>query len=455
MGEIVSIQDNDKREKAKFLPNHLDDLSLIEGRSIKKLCEKTDNVSLLVFPDCLGAYGDRIGESTIVDFRGDSVCTGNLMGFVGCNQTMLRIHSRFDTEDNDFFMHYLLEKVLSINLFDFQYSTDFASVFDFILFLFPFFLNKALKQGLYKEYVTYQRNDDRVRGVIDISRHIRLNIPFSGKVAYKSREFTADNDLMELVRHTIEYIRSKEFGAGILSRNEGTKDNIALVVDATPAYEKRERGRVIGRNLRSKIHPFFSEYEPLRRLCLQILRQEEIKYGHDDDTIYGVLFDGAWLWEEYLYTILPHPEFRHPENRKGLSHGFKPFFLSGKGQRYPDFYSDSMILDAKYKRYEGRTFSDISSEDIAQVVSYMHVQKVLLGGFLVPGKGDLYYEEETLRGYGGDMFILGLPIPETATPTPETTLPETENPYDKFCRIMSENEKKFLHKLNEKKSGAL
>ena len=157
MGEIVSIQDNYLREKAEFLPHQLDDLSLIEGRSIKQLCEKTeDDVSLLVFPDCLGAYGDSIDESTIIDFKGDSVCTGNLMGFVGCNKTMLRIHSRFDMGKNDYFMHYMLEKVLSINLFDFQYSTNSDSVFDFVLFLFPFFLNKALKQGLYKQYVMIQ-----------------------------------------------------------------------------------------------------------------------------------------------------------------------------------------------------------------------------------------------------------------------------------------------------------
>ena len=316
MATKVTIQDNARDERLTLSQEQRNDLSLISGRTVKRLCNREDgDVSLLVFPDSLDAYGDSIGDSTIIDIRDDLVSTGNLMGFVGCRQTMLRIRSRFDNDENDYFMHYMLERVFAVNLFDLQYNTDPESVFDFVLFLFPFFLNKAMSQGLYKEYVTRQYNDSRVRGVIDVSRHIRLNLPFTGNIAYKTRELTSDNDLTELIRHTIEYIRTKEFGTGILTRDEETKGNVSLIVDATGCYEKRDRSRIVNRNLRSKIHPYFSEYEPLRRLCLQILRQEEIKYGKDDDTVYGVLFDGAWLWEEYLSTILPHPEFSHPENR--------------------------------------------------------------------------------------------------------------------------------------------
>ena len=439
MSTKVLIKDNAKNIQLSLTPEQQDDLSLISGKTVKKLCSREDQgFSLLVFPDSLDTYGDKIGDSTIIDIRGDVASTGNLMGFVGCRQTMLRIYSRFDNEENDYFMHYMLERVFAVNLFDLPYSTDSESVFDFVLFLFPFFLNRALSQGLYREYVMRHYNDNHIRGAIDIATHIRLNIPFTGNVAYKTREHTVDNDLTELVRHTIEYIRAKDFGAGILSRDEETKENVKMVVEATSGYHKRERSRIISKNLRSKIHPYYSEYEPLRRLCIQILRQEELKYGDDDDTVYGILFDGAWLWEEYLNTVLPHPEFRHPENKKGLSHGFKSLFVSGRGKRYPDFFSDNMILDAKYKKYSGKTLSDVSSEDIAQVISYMYVRECLWGGFLVPGSGKLYSETDILRGYGGKMFILSLPIPE-GSPS-----------YEEFCSAMSQNEAAFKEFLADK-----
>ena len=436
MATKVSIQDNARDKRLALTREQWDDLSLINGRTVKRLCSREDGgASLLVFPDSLDTYGDNIGDSTIIDIRDNAISTGNLMGFVGCRQTMLRIHSRFDADENDFFMHFMLERVFSVNLFDFQYSTDPESVFDFVLFLFPFFLNRAMSQGLYKEYVTRQHNDSRVRGAIDIPRHIRLNIPFSGNVAYRTREHTADNDLMELVRHTIEYIRTKEFSAGILSRDEETKENVSLVIDATGCYEKKERNRIISRNLRSKIHPFFSEYEPLRRLCLQILRQEEIKYGKDDDTVYGVLFDGAWLWEEYLNTLLSGIGFKHPQNKRNRK--AIHLFTQNRGPRYPDFYDDRIVLDAKYKKYEGKSLTDISREDLAQVISYMYVLKLESGGFLVPGGDIVEIKKEFLYGYGGTMYLINMPIPSGA------------DNYDDFCEQMASNEGAFKQAVNQ------
>ncbi len=427
---LVSIPDNAHEKNLSLSEEQWKDLSLIAGRTVKNLCGRDETgISLLVFPDSLDVYGDKIGDSTIINIQDNAISSGNLMGFVGCNETKLRIHSRFDPKENDYFMHYLLGKVFSVNMFDLKYSTDSESVFDFIVFLFPFFLKRALSHGLYKEYVTNRYNDNRVRGAIEVARHIRQNIPFTGNVAYTTREHTSDNNLMELVRHTIEHIRSKEFGAGILSRDEDTKANISLVVDATPTYEKNERARIVSKNLRTKIHPYYSEYEPLRKICIQILRQEEIKYGKDDDTVYGVLFDGAWLWEEYLNTILVNLDFKHPENKLGL--GAIHLFQPKRSPRYPDFYNDTMVLDAKYKRYSEGGVSEIGREDLAQVISYMFIKELPCGGFLVPGGEKVHVESETLNGYGGKMYLLNLPIPQDA---------ET---YGEFCQQMSDMEKEF------------
>ena len=435
MANTVILKDNARERNLKLSEQQWSDLSLIAGRTVKNLCNRDENgISLLVFPDSLDVYGDHIGDSTILDIQDNVVTTGNLMGFVGCRGTNLRIKSRFDNGEDDYFMHYLLEKVFSVNLFDLPHSTDAESVFDFVLFLFPFFLKRALAQGLYKEYVTQHYNDDKMRGVIDVSRHIRLNIPFTGNIAYKAREHTADNALIELVRHTIEFIRTKEYGPGILSRDEETKTDVSLVVDATPSYEKRDRKRVINKNLRARIHPYYSEYEPLRKLCIQILRQEEIKYGNDDDTVYGVLFDGAWLWEEYLNTILFDLGFTHPDNKEGRHpiHLFKP----KRVRRFPDFYNMQMVLDAKYKRYEEGGVAGVSRDDLAQVISYMYIKTLPIGGFIVPGGDSVSINTEYLEGdYGGKMVLINLPITSTVSS------------YDDFCQTMYLNERILVNSI--------
>ena len=70
---------------------------------------------------------------------------------------------------------------------------------------------------------------------------------------------------------------------------------------------------------------------------------EEVKYGEDDNEIHGLLFDGAWLWEEYINTLLEEFDFIHAENRlhkKGIWL-FEDIDEEGKmdrsGWRYPDF----------------------------------------------------------------------------------------------------------------------
>lgn len=438
----VITYDNSWDRDLVLSEQELKDLSLIDGHTVGSLCAKNERgVSLLVFPDSLGTHGDNIADSVILDIRGQSLSTGNIMGFIGCRDTKLCIRSRFDKgNDNDYFMHYMLAKVMSLNVFDLQHSTDRDSVFDFILFFFPFFLNRALAQGLYREYVTFHHNDAKVRGVIDASRHIRLNIPFTGNVAYKTREHTADNALIELVRHTIEFIRTKVFGAEILSRDKETKENVAIIIEATPRYEKRDRISIINKNLRTKIHPYYTEYEPLRNLCLQILRQEELKYGKDDDTVYGVLFDGAWLWESFLNTLLSSHGFSHPDSIAKT--GGIPLFNPYGGIRYPDFLSKKAVLDAKYKPYANKQREDngrikgISPDDLAQVISYMHVQKLSIGGFLVPDGVSVKLRHEELRGYGGDIYLLNLPIPPDA------------NTYEDFCAQMAVNEQAFLESID-------
>ena len=82
-------------------------------------------------------------------------------------------------------------------------------LFSLLLFLFPRYLKDALRKGLFKTYIRSQYNDNHVAGSMDIPRHISKNTPFVGNVAYSQREYSYDNALTELVRHTIEFIQRK------------------------------------------------------------------------------------------------------------------------------------------------------------------------------------------------------------------------------------------------------
>ncbi|MDE7024656.1 MAG: hypothetical protein K2O88_02110, partial [Paramuribaculum sp.] len=307
-----------------------------------------DYPNLLIFPDRLVDYGDDIGSSPIFGIEGDHLVTGNLMGFIGVKNTGLAITSRSAEGKEDFFLHYMLTKVFSLNIFDLSHSSKAADVFDFLLYLFPNLLVKALAQGIIRKYQHCRFNDARVKGQINVAMHLRTNIPFNGNIAYSIREYSVDNEITQLVRHTIEYISCHPYGASILNRDNEVRSAVNAIKIATPSYSVNDRNTIINRNRRGGVHPFYTEFEPLQRLCLQILNGEGLKYGENDDEIYGILFDGAWLWEEYLNTLMRQLGYKHPKNKEGI--GAISLFEKGGYPRYPDFLKKGAVADAKYKK---------------------------------------------------------------------------------------------------------
>lgn len=431
----IQIRDNNWEGLTIDDATHLANLCKIAEKPIGQL-SLDDHPHLLIFPQNLEEYGDKIGQQYVFEVRDGKLYTGNIMGFIGYGDTKVRIHSRFAQGPDDYFLHYMLQNVFAINLFDLKYHADEESIFDFLIYLFPAFLKRALQQGLYKEYQSRQYNDANIRGRIDVSRHIQQNIPFAGNVAYSTREYAYDNHVNQLIRHTIEFIANHPYGSGILQNDDLTKDAVSLIREATPSYSQNDRRKIINQNLRPLSHPYFYEYRHLQRLCVQILRYEEIKYGRNDDEIYGVLFDGAWLWEEYINTILRNQGYIHPQNK--ISKGRISLFTDGSGPRYPDFYKDDIVLDAKYKRYADMKLQNIDGDDLHQVITYMHIMAAKHGGFIVPWQHslkDYRPQPKMLKGYNGTMNIYGITVDAVASN------------YKTYCQQMDYFEREFKTSL--------
>ena len=431
---LLTTKDNSRIVLDEIDSASLNDLKVLAEHPISKL-RFDENPNLLIFPQDFESWGDKIGEQHIFSIEKNELATGNIMGFIGLRDTKVSISSRFAKSDNnDFFLHYMLQKVLAINLFDLKFDSDQESIFDFLIYLFPAYLKRAMRQGIYREYQTRQYNDANIRGRVDVKRHIRINNPFAGRIAYSTREYATDNHLTQLIRHTIEYIESHRYGNNILQQDQETTDAVKAIQEATPSYVLQDRRYIISKNLRSVSHPYFLEYRPLQRLCLQILRHEELKYGRDKQEIYGVLFDGAWLWEEYLNTFL-YPILIHPRNK--TKDGKLYLFQNNKGECYPDFYNKErgIVLDAKYKGYD--SWGSVQNADIYQVISYMQILDANRGGFLVPTK-KIQLAPRILNGSGHKMMsVLGIEV-------------DVENThFDEFCQHMAVQESTLIERVKQ------
>ena len=398
---------------------------------------KEDNI--FIFPNDLKNSPDLGKDQKIFETVNQKIKTGNVIGFLGCSQERLTISSRFSDESNDYFLHYLLQKVFHINLtsLDVALSSE-DKLYQLLMYLFPKYLQAAIRKGLYKEYHRFSYNDSNVKGVIDVRNHLKKNLPFTGNIAYTTREFTYDNPLMQLVRHTIEYIKNqKSIGQGVLDNLSTSRENVAEIVRVTPSYKLADRAKIIRGN-QSKLlrHAYFHEYRKLQELCLMILNQEKHGLGYQDQKIHGILFDVAWLWEEYVHTLLPK-DFIHPRNKEKL--GGISVFSVGKRKVYPDFYQEELkiVLDAKYKKLE-LTEKGINREDLFQLISYSYILEAEKAGLVFPSKDKVVDNEiGKLAGYGALLKKWSIQIPQNSSS------------YREFCEMMENSEEIFKRNITK------
>ena len=433
----MRITDNQHRiAKEDFVTEYPNLSQALLDRTLDNL-SREDNI--FIFPNDLMNSSDLEKDQKIFETVNQKIKTGNVIGFLGCGQERLTISSRFSDEYNDHFLHYLLQKVLHINLtsLDVALSRE-ERLYQLLMYLFPKYLQAAIRKGLYKEYHRFSHNDSHVKGVIDVRNHLKKNLPFTGNIAYTTREFTYDNPLMQLVRHTIEYIKNqKSIGQGVLDNLSTSRENVAEIVRVTPSYKLADRAKIIRGNQSKPIrHAYFHEYRKLQELCLMILNQEKHGLGYQDQKIHGILFDVAWLWEEYVHTLLPKG-FLHPRNKE--KKGGILVFSDGKRKVYPDFYDRErkIVLDAKYKKLED-TEKGINREDLFQLISYSYILKAEKAGLVFPSEDKVVDNEiGKLAGYGALLKKWSIQISRESSS------------YSEFCEMMERSEESFKRNITK------
>lgn len=433
----MRITDNQHRiAKEDFVAEYPNLSQALLDRTLDNLSRED---SIFIFPNDLTHTPDLDKDQKIFETVNQEIKTGNVIGFLGCGQERLTISSRFSDKSNDHFLHYLLQKVLNINLtsLDIGLSPE-DKIYQFLIYLFPKYLQVTLRKGFYKEYQRFSHNDSHVKGVIDVGNHLKRNVPFMGNIAYTTREFTYDNPLMQLIRHTIEYIKTqKSFGA-LLDNN---RETIAEIIRVTPSYKLADRAKIIRGNQSKPIrHAYFHEYRKLQELCLMILNQEKHGLGYQEQKIHGILFDVSWLWEEYVYTLLPKV-FIHPRN-KDKTDGISVFSYRER-KVFPDFYHKELkiVLDAKYKKLED-TEKGINREDLFQLISYSYILKAEKAGLVFPSKNKVVDNEiGEVAGYGVLLKKWSIQIPQKASS------------YNEFCEMMESFEEIFKRNIDEEVVG--
>lgn len=360
-----------------------------------------------------------------------------------------RIRSRFDVGNRkSYFMAEMVRCYLE-QFFDLKFSEDEIPVeedelYDFLkICLFRQRLLEAYKNGFYKKYTYFRENDARLKGRIDVSRHIRSNIGMSnGCVAYEYRENTIDNAVNHLVLKTwMELLRRYAyFTEQILSRkNEmglSASQILKQLLYLAPGYQKKNLQTVVREAQVPVTSLYFAEYENLRNSCLDILNGMKLSLYTGgaalDATMQSILFYVPDLWEVYVGQLLKEVkeeirsrtgwlleiEEQQPVevlHQRGFGNGARRALdinrldflltLEGEGQE-----RKRLVLDAKFKtgwgeyedwvvtktaagsvRRRGRAGDDLQKKnlmsDIREVLAYGELEQAEKIGVIFPVRG--------------------------------------------------------------------
>ncbi|WP_173021231.1 McrC family protein [Secundilactobacillus folii] len=282
------------------------------------------------------------------------------------------ITSRFCTDTNDYFLYYMLERVFNFPIIEQLTTQERADTyFSLLICSFPRLFKQALVKGLFRQYRTFAHNDSNVRGTIDINRQIKTNVPFLGKIAYRTREYTDDNWLIYLICATIQAVKASPFRT-MLTKDPELNLLANHILQIGHHFTRYTTWQIINQNERHPIHhAYYLEYQPLQRLCLAILKHQATKYSNAVEETNGILFNASWLFEEYVNKLLA-PSFDHPDNRHQTK-AQKLFANNNDYLFYPDFIGKDqlqVVADTKYKDFSKNNVH--VHDDLLQILAYMY-----------------------------------------------------------------------------------
>lgn len=320
------------------------------------------------------------------------------------------IRSRFDNESCEF-SKYILNKALGLKaniLQNVEPSVGRGEILDLILaIIFTMQIARAYRKGIYRRYRTYENNDSKLKGRIDVARHIRLNPIFNGNIAYSSREYTADNDMNRMILTAYTSLQKRQPGRmrELEKKYAPVKDFISQLKNIMQPASRQEARKLVQKERKKITHAVYSDWESVRKTAILILKYMGIAPEDDGTNVNGILINMNYIWERYLVQIVKEKiENKYQIEGKKSFGIFFPNDQSNESPRelklqpgelklQPDLViSDKdeplLIIDAKYKNEWENVASDKlgkpDREDCFQIMSYMYRAKCKFGGIFCP-----------------------------------------------------------------------
>lgn len=410
----------------------IDQLNLLKDLSLNTISSLNDKLNI-TWKKHEDVDTNSIAKEKVIEFTGtNNFQVNNFVGTIRLKdndqgELIIEIGTRFDEEGQYMFLMCMLEswfhggigKTPSV-------PQDKSNMLDLLLMhVFANRMKLAVKKGVFKIYQQKKYNDYSLKGNIDFDRHLKSNTPFIGKIAYSKREHSYDNPIMWLVIHAYRIIKSRYTTTwnSLYERDITIREGIKVITENAPSYSS-SMNFLTNQDVHKKItHPYFKEYEELRKTSLAIIKRDALSiYGNDYQDVNSVLVYIPRLWECFLknevFDKIDHKRYqtvseqyqktvmkKHGNNQK-IVHFYKnylDFFVETKDKRF--------VFDAKYSRkWNDQKYS---KDAIRQVVNYVHLTNANACGIIAPDDTDSDHNKWCINDVASTPFyVLKLKVPK-------------------------------------------
>ena len=341
----------------------------------KALTDENKTGNTILPKDWYPKWGNRANGKLIVfsPFEG-RYYTKCFAGFLNFEGRQVLIHPRFDKTGALY--RYMMTQLKLMPRMTWSHATDVETgMFQApLVYLFLRQLKAAYDIGVYRQYQTFSYNDSRPKGYINIPLHIRKNPLNSGRVAYSTREYTANNPINRLILAAWQYIWDdtdlRKIAVSIKSKHPELYAPIKDLNEqlGSPFFDSRNAMQVMQAASRPITHHMHQRYEVVRKTSLMLLKRigPEQAAQKSQHRVSGMLFPMEIMWEFFLEDAVFDPikgikvssqerlDCLLTEAGTPLRYIKADFVLRQKG-------SDKVtaVLDAKYKEIWGTAYDYI------------------------------------------------------------------------------------------------
>jgi len=265
-----------------------------------------------------------------ITFKG--IKPNNYCGFLSINNQSYFIAPKITTDDtqnlNTFIYMLIYAYDVKLKNEDFmQGKTQEHHLLEIFIRLFADRLLEELKKGIFKQYITLQENLKVLRGKYVIEKN--FNNFYHQNIYCEFDEFSMDNELNRFFLYAIRFF--KKFSSyPNLHRCEAILDEVTYV-------------NVDFRKLNIQFDRMSSRYKQSYEVALMILKKLVPMTGESEDRSFAFLFKMYDVFEYFVGKLYKEIDSSVELKKKCY---FGDLYLK------PDIYTNSLIIDTKYKSFD-------------------------------------------------------------------------------------------------------